>query len=250
MKKFISAPAPRFIMRFFEIDRLLRRYVLSYKRAIRVAEIGPGLGDVAAWFNSFVACESVVLVESSIDARDLLVQRFNEANNVKIVDSFDSVGKEFDLIMAFEVLEHIEDDQNFLSNIHSYMTAGGLFIGSVPAYMNKWQAVDVWAGHVRRYERSELKEKLEVAGFSVITIDIYGFPVTNALYCLRELYYKKAAVLSRDAATAQSGISRSGLRFFNKSIVFLLLWFFKNIQRAPMVRDFGDGFIFLAKKNV
>jgi hypothetical protein len=45
--------------------------------------------------------------------------------------------------------------------------------------MRLWNPRDVWAGHVRRYERDQLKAVLVEAGFQIETFECYGFPLTN-----------------------------------------------------------------------
>ena len=50
---------------------------------------------------------------------------------------------------------------------------------SVPAHPEMWSDIDVWAGHVRRYQRKQLVETLQAAGFAVERIECYGYPLAN-----------------------------------------------------------------------
>jgi len=81
--------------------------------------------------------------------------------------------EEFDGVLAFDVIEHIEDDQTVLVNLHSSLRPGGLLVLTVPACRGIWSAMDEYAGHKRRYSRGELKEKLEKAGFHVVRISYF-----------------------------------------------------------------------------
>lgn len=74
---------------------------------------------------------------------------------------------EFDLIGAFDVLEHIEDDQSALMQIHQACQPGGGIILTVPQHRWLWSSTDDYAHHKRRYTRSELLGKVEQAGFKV-----------------------------------------------------------------------------------
>ncbi|MCB5175185.1 class I SAM-dependent methyltransferase [Microvirga lenta] len=74
----------------------------------------------------------------------------------------------FDLIGAFDVLEHIADDQLVLSEIHRALALGGTFIATVPQHPSLWSVADEVAYHERRYERGELQAKLKAAGFRVV----------------------------------------------------------------------------------
>ena len=77
-------------------------------------------------------------------------------------------GRTFDTIVCMNVLEHIEDDQGTLSRFLALLKPGGKLVLVVPAYRCLYNPLDAHDGHFRRYERAELKEKLETAGFSVV----------------------------------------------------------------------------------
>lgn len=74
---------------------------------------------------------------------------------------------EFDLIGAYDVLEHIDDDQAALGQIYQACQAGGGVIFTVPQHRWLWSSTDDYAHHKRRYTRAELLERVERAGFKV-----------------------------------------------------------------------------------
>lgn len=74
---------------------------------------------------------------------------------------------EFDVIGAFDVLEHIEEDEVVLQQFHRALRPGGGIVVTVPQHRWLWSAVDDDACHVRRYTRSELAAKVAAAGFRV-----------------------------------------------------------------------------------
>jgi len=73
----------------------------------------------------------------------------------------------FDVIGAFDVLEHISDDEKVLENIARALKPSGVVLITVPQHRWLWSSVDEYACHVRRYTRSELIGKLEGAGLKV-----------------------------------------------------------------------------------
>ena len=73
----------------------------------------------------------------------------------------------FDVIGAFDVLEHIQEDEDVLLQVHNALKPGGRIILSVPQHMWLWSAMDDYACHARRYTAKELKDKLEAAGFRI-----------------------------------------------------------------------------------
>lgn len=83
-----------------------------------------------------------------------------DATVMKDVDRYDVIG-------AFDVIEHIEQDQLVISNLARALVEGGSLLISVPQHRWLWSEVDEFACHVRRYTRSELIQKIEAAGLSV-----------------------------------------------------------------------------------
>jgi SAM-dependent methyltransferase len=75
--------------------------------------------------------------------------------------------EEFDVIGAFDVIEHIEDDRMVLQNFHRATKPGGGIILTVPQHQWLWSEADDYAHHARRYSRSELVQKVSAAGFKV-----------------------------------------------------------------------------------
>lgn len=76
--------------------------------------------------------------------------------------------KEFDVIGAFDVLEHIEYDEVALSQINSALKENGYVIITVPQHKWLWSSTDVYACHVRRYSVYELHQKIVKSGFRII----------------------------------------------------------------------------------
>jgi SAM-dependent methyltransferase len=74
----------------------------------------------------------------------------------------------FDIIGAFDVLEHIEDDSAVLAAMHRATRTGGGIMLAVPQHPWLWSQADEAALHVRRYRRGEIEQKVEAAGFRVL----------------------------------------------------------------------------------
>jgi len=74
----------------------------------------------------------------------------------------------FDLVGAFDVIEHIADDQRVLDQIRGVLAPGGGVIIAVPQHPWLWSRADEIAYHERRYCRGELERKLRQSGFEVL----------------------------------------------------------------------------------
>lgn len=91
----------------------------------------------------------------------------------------------FDLVCAFEVLEHIEDDVAALKDWASYVRPGGHIMLSVPAWQKRFSAMDKMVGHFRRYDPDQMFSVLTEAGFTAPRVELYGFPLGFALEATR-----------------------------------------------------------------
>ena len=76
----------------------------------------------------------------------------------------------FDLVTAFDVLEHIEEDHLVAAEIARALKPGGTALIAVPCDMALWSAHDEAVGHVRRYTKAALREVVEGAGLRIETV--------------------------------------------------------------------------------
>jgi SAM-dependent methyltransferase len=78
--------------------------------------------------------------------------------------------EEFDLIGAFDVLEHVKEDEDVLGQMHQATRKGGGILITVPHHPFLWSASDDFARHVRRYKTRELRDKVKRAGFDILRV--------------------------------------------------------------------------------
>jgi SAM-dependent methyltransferase len=76
-------------------------------------------------------------------------------------------GGRFDLGLALDVLEHVEDDAGALAEARRVLRPGGRLVVTAPACPWLWSEHDVALGHRRRYRHRDLLAKIEAAGFDV-----------------------------------------------------------------------------------
>lgn len=189
------------------------------------------------------------------DSREMM--RANLAgygDRIRVVERIEDIPQTtFDYLLAFEVLEHIEDDIGTLTAWSRCLKPGGRLLVSVPAHQRKFGKSDELVGHVRRYEKPQLRTLIEGAGFANVRIVNYGFPVTELTrrfsnYLVRhEQSYDGMDAVQRSIRSAQikpKTISR-WLKVFSGRLVapFCL------VQRWFYGMDLGDGFVATAVKR-
>ncbi len=64
--------------------------------------------------------------------------------------------REFDLVCAFDVIEHTEDDRQVFGEVSRVLKDDGVLIFSVPLHADLWTEFDDWVGHARRYNPADL----------------------------------------------------------------------------------------------
>jgi len=98
-------------------------------------------------------------------------------------------GQNFDLIGAFDVIEHIEDDTAALTALRAQLKDSGYALFTVPAHQWLWSHHDEINHHKRRYTRKSFKAALERAGFHVEKISYYNmwlFPMAVAVRAIKK----------------------------------------------------------------
>jgi SAM-dependent methyltransferase len=76
--------------------------------------------------------------------------------------------EEFDVVGAFDVLEHVDEDDVVLTQMHQAVRPGGGILLSVPQHPSLWSAADEFSRHRRRYTAEQLVGMVESAGFHVV----------------------------------------------------------------------------------
>lgn len=184
----------------------IERALARVPDAATVLEIGAGKGAMAVWLASRydytgVEPDSV----SSASARARLAKYAGAGELVASLDEVDPARK-FDVVCAFEVLEHIEDDTAALVLWSTRLRPGGMLVMSMPAFQSRYGAWDEMVGHFRRYEPENITAKLADAGLVDAAAHVYGFPLGTALERGRHLVARRSGRKSTmDDRTASSG---------------------------------------------
>lgn len=151
-------------------------------------------------------------------------------------------------IGLFDVIEHIENDVEFINQMHALLKPGGRIYATVPAYSFLWSGEDEEAGHFRRYSLTNFREMLGDSGFQIeyATYIFRYLPVP--IFLLRSLPFKlRACKYSRSRESlGRDHVLRNGL---TSQILSHALRAEVNAVRKLQERGFGASCLIVATKG-
>lgn len=180
-------------------------FLERFPQGARVLEIGAGLGGFGCRLAQRFDYTGVELDRTSWE---LAVTNFERSGRGRILHGDIAVvpsAARFDVVCAFEVLEHIEDDEEALTQWSQRLVGNGIILVSVPAFRSRFGRSDVRVGHYRRYDPQELRRKLEAVGFAAPELKLYGFPLGLLLDAARNTIAGMRP--STDSAEARTRVS-------------------------------------------
>jgi len=170
-----------YILTVHDQARKYNRWLLSrFQRYIgdRVLEAGSGIGTLTDYLTDrhrLVCLDYEPFYLRMLRLRFGLLENFRaEHFDLTELRAYDWLLQErFDTIICVNVLEHLRNDLGVLHKFYEILVAGGNLILLVPHSRSLMSPMDVAIGHYRRYERGELANLVNQAGFDVV--DLIGF---------------------------------------------------------------------------
>ena len=159
---------------------LIRRRVRPPKGAA-ILEIGCGTGHNLAMLSEFGRVDAL---EVDAGARAIAEQRLGRPVLSAPLPELRGVAeRHYDLIGAFDVIEHIADDRAAVSSIAARLKPGGRVVVAVPAHQWMWSAHDTVNHHHRRYSKRGLRRLIESSPLKLEAIGYFNsllFPLAVA----------------------------------------------------------------------
>ncbi|HVF78907.1 MAG TPA: methyltransferase domain-containing protein [Solirubrobacteraceae bacterium] len=138
-----------------------------FPSARNLLEVGCGTGFVVAGIAQAVAPLTLAAGDAQSSGLAFARDRVPRARLYQLDARSLPFECEFDVVGAFDVIEHLDEDERVLSQMWRAVRPGGGVLITVPQHRWLWSAEDEAGGHKRRYSRRELVQKVERAGFSV-----------------------------------------------------------------------------------
>jgi SAM-dependent methyltransferase len=179
---------------WFNYRNLLIVWALQkYRSGFRnLLELGCGTGYVlsaiaANWPGRMLSGSDIF-----VEGLDFASHRLTQAEFLQMDGRAIPYADHFDAICAFDVLEHIEEDELVLSHLHAALRPKGTLLLTVPQHAWLWSPVDDYACHVRRYNAKDLHAKLERAGFRLKLSTSFVSALLPAMFASRFFSRRKS----------------------------------------------------------
>jgi 2-polyprenyl-3-methyl-5-hydroxy-6-metoxy-1,4-benzoquinol methylase len=197
------------IRRRFEVMRRLADSV--FWNSSRLGEIGCGSGLLQRDIEDFYGI-SVAGFDLNEVALQKNVSRQSPLYCYNIHQRNPEFRAHFDLLLLFDVLEHIEDECGFLQSVKFHLAESGTLLINVPANQFFYSDYDRAAGHARRYSMNQLAEVAAQNGFKAHAFTYWGLPLVPLLLL------RKAISMQR--SNGRTGFDAQG-HTMNRLLLFL-----------------------------
>jgi len=168
------------IKRRFEVFRQLLRRLDLDPQNLKVAEIGCGNGLVQYQFSKYYGINvdgfdlnEIALQKSVATEQNLFLYNIHEKKP--------EYKNYYDLLILFDVIEHINDQIQFVDSALYHLKKGGILAVNVPALQSLYSDYDLAAGHIRRYNIKSIKLLEKNLTIKKLILTYWGFPLLPIL---------------------------------------------------------------------
>lgn len=152
-----------------------------FARATSLLDVGCGAGSILAHLSAVCPRLELTGAEVRLDALRHARTRVRGVELLQLDIRKLPFMQHFDVVCAFDVLEHLDDDLAALRELAKAVRVGGGLIVTVPQHPRLWSRVDEFSGHRRRYRRRELVARVRRAGFSIRRVTSFATLVMPGL---------------------------------------------------------------------
>jgi SAM-dependent methyltransferase len=215
----------------------LQPYITEIPAGGPLLEIGCGLGGFAARLDrqfEYVGYEQDRICAAVASSRV-------ERGEVRCEALPSEPTRLFAALVAFEVLEHLEDDAGALVAWRDWIRRGGRIILSVPADPDRFGPSDIHVGHYRRYTPDSLMDVMRAAGYSNIQVRRYGAPLNYLSHWVRNGLVREAPEPIHERTAASGRWLQPSQQL--GSVTWLTTLPFRFLQEALARIGFGLGLL-------
>jgi SAM-dependent methyltransferase len=173
--------------------------------SLRILDAGCGTGRNLVEFSGLGVAEGV---DFSPDAVDFCRRRGLAGVQRAPIEQLPFEDGRFNLILATDVIEHLDDDRRALAELRRVAAVGARLVVTVPAYQWLWSQHDESMHHRRRYTLRRLHEQVSASGWDPRVETYFYAAVLPAVVAVRKLRRRRSAKPSSDLRLAPSMLNR------------------------------------------
>ena len=163
---------------------LMDKTIKNENKKLKILNIGVGTGDDLKILNKY---GENYIIDTNKKALDLIDKSFYK--DKKVADACKLPFKEsfFDIVVAFDVFEHIQNDKKAISEVYRVLKNKGKLIFSVPAFQFIFSSHDRALEHQRRYNKKTLKNLLK--NFKAVKLNYWNsslFPLVAIMRIIKK----------------------------------------------------------------
>lgn len=237
--------------RHYYRETLIMKQIKSVLPEGKVLDIGCGTGSLMLQLahagysvsGADLSEECVRLTKDRINTFAPDVKPIIKRCNAEVVDFPD---KQFDGLIAAEILEHVEDDSKAVKEFYRLLKPRGICLITVPANQNLWDISDEMAGHKRRYSKDALMRLFNSQSFKVEKVVFTGFPVMRLYHRIVFLKWaKQVGKKNSGRISSDDTVTKIGLNRWTTLILGNLFRFDNLFSFLP----WGIGILLIARKT-
>jgi len=221
--------------------RIIKTYVtraLQEKQKVKIMNVGCGTGGTIDMLEKFGTVDNVDISEDAI--------KYMKQNGYTRITKVDDIklpfkNKSYDMVVAFDVLEHIENQTGAMKEWNRILKDDGVVVITVPAYQWLWSDHDKSLYHQRRYTTGRIKQVAAEGGFKVEKKSyaiVFSLPMVVGFRYLNKITGKKV-----DSETSYVEVPKSVNWLFKQFLYFEA--FMHNFVKFP----FGTTVVTILRKK-
>ncbi len=236
-----------FVAREKIISNYLKKIIAAKivtKQDLKILNVGCGPGRSSQYLSSF---GEVTSIEYDKECCEFASERTGLQIINGSITALPFQDEMFDLVCAFDVIEHVEDDELAVSEMKRVTKKEGVIFITVPTFMSLWSHHDVINHHFRRYKLGQI-EKLFVAekNGNVIFSSYFNFFLFPAIYLVRKVSNLLQFSKKRPGSGSDFEAFKPG---FLNNVLFNVMYFESKFINNNIKLPFGVSLLYTWKKN-
>ena len=217
---------------------------LSHKNSIKILNVGVATGATSEMLQQF---GEVTSIEYDEDCCQFINQQSNLNVSQGSITELNFANHSFDVVCAFDVIEHVEDDATAAKELERVCAPNGYIFVTTPAYQFLWSEHDVVNHHFRRYTLANFRNLFSTGSLVNIKTTYFNFFLFMPIALIRIILWPFQKRKTTTNTNQETDATRFTPGILNKLLYQLFL--FEKVLLNQFSLPFGVSILLLLKKN-